>query len=106
MVLTWEGHANRMVINVDSGRPDAWRKEPYYAQIKRWALAAVRNRSQLLIWQGKDAIVVLPDREVFVGLLEAGKEIAIVGRPGPGGVGLEVEVVGARAGRPPNSAAG
>jgi len=97
MVLTWESHANRMVVNVDCGRPDAWRKEPYYAEIKKWAAAAVRNRGQLLVWQGKDAVVVLPDRDVFVGPLRAGQAVVIRGVPAPGGAGLDVEIVQDRA---------
>src|SRR6185503_3780821 len=93
MVLTWESHANRLVINVDSGRPDAWKKPPYYAEIKAWAAAAVRNRGQLLVWQGKDALAILPDRDVFLGSLRQGQGIAIVGRPGPNGSGLDAVVV-------------
>ena len=64
MVLTWESHANRMVVNVDGGRPDAWKKPPYYADIKKWALQAVRNRGQLLVWQGKDVLKV-PSSALF-----------------------------------------
>lgn len=93
MVLTWESHANRMVINVDGGRPDAWKKEPYYTQIKKWAAAAIRNRGQLLLWQGKDAIAILPDRDKFLGPLRAGQAIVIVEKRGPGGIELDAEVV-------------
>jgi len=104
MVLTWESHANRMVINVDSGRPDAWRKEPYYAQIKKWAVAARQNRGELLLWQGRDAVVVLPDREVFVGALRAGQSIAILEKKGPGGIEYDVKVL--EAANPPVSGEG
>lgn len=92
MVLTWESHANRMVVNVDGGRPDAWKKAPYYAEIKKWALQAVQNRGQLLVWQGKDAVAVLPDRDVFLGPLRQGQAVVVLGQPGPGGTGLSVEV--------------
>ena len=92
MVVTWESHANRMVINVDGGRPDAWKKPPYYADVKKWALLAVQNRGQLLVWQGKDAVAVLPDRDVFLGPLRQGQAVVVLGHPGPGGSGLSVEV--------------
>ncbi len=92
MVLTWESHANRLVVNVDPSRPDAWRKEPYYGEIKRWALAAVNNRGQLLVWQGKDAVAILPDRDVFLGPVRQGQAIVVLGRPAPDGSGLSVEV--------------
>lgn len=100
LVLTWESHANRMVVNVDPGRPDAWRKEPYYGQIKRWALAAVRSRGQLIVWQGRDCVAVLPDRDVFLGPLRQGQAIVVMGHPVPDGSGLSVEVHEARGAGP------
>jgi hypothetical protein len=97
MVLTWESDANRMVINVDGGRPDAWKKEPYYAQIKKWAVAAVRSRGQILLWQGKEAFAILPNRDVFLGPLRTGQGIAIVERRGPGGA-IELDAIVVEAG--------
>ena len=35
-----EQHAPRLSVHVDPARPNAWREEPYYSQIKRWAVAA------------------------------------------------------------------
>ncbi|HEY7608990.1 MAG TPA: hypothetical protein VIF14_07140 [Alphaproteobacteria bacterium] len=106
IVLTWESHANRLVVNVDSGRPDAWRKEPYYSQIKTWAVAARRNRGELLLWQGKDAVVVLPDRDLFVGPLSAGQSIVVVEKKVPGGFELEARVVEAAAAPAPRDTPG
>jgi hypothetical protein len=101
MVLTWESHANRMVINVDGGRPDAWKKEPYYAQIKKWAVAALKSRGQVLLWQGKDAFAILPNRDVFLGPLRVGQGVAIVERRAPGGaIELDAIVVEDRDGKP------
>jgi hypothetical protein len=67
MVLAFEDEGNHIVIYVDPSRVDVWRKEPWYAQIKRWAIAASRNQGQVIIWQGQDAIVVLPNREKNLG---------------------------------------
>jgi hypothetical protein len=67
MVLDYEPHANRIVVHVDSGRSDAWRREPYYSEIKQWALRASQNQGQVIVWQGMDAMAVLPDREVNLG---------------------------------------
>src|SRR5262249_24168007 len=93
MVLTWESHANRMVIHVDGGRPDAWRKEPYYAQIKRWAEAALRNRGQRRLGQRKAASSVLPDRELFAGRVGPGQAIAVMEKRGPEGVELFAQLI-------------
>ena len=67
MVLNYEAHANRIVIHVDSSRLDAWRREPYYSEIKGWAAMAAENQGQVIVWQGLDAVAVLPDREINLG---------------------------------------
>lgn len=67
MVLDFEPHANRIVVHVDSGRNDAWKREPYYSEIKRWAVGASQNQGQVIVWQGLDAVAVLPDREINLG---------------------------------------
>ena len=56
-------NAPRLSVHVDPARPDSWRQEPYYSQIKRWAVAAVAQRGQVIVWQGRSTIAVLPDRD-------------------------------------------
>lgn len=67
MVLDFEPHANRIVVHVDSGRIDAWKREPYYSEIKKWALGASQNQGQVIVWQGLEAVAVLPGREINLG---------------------------------------
>jgi len=43
--------------------------------------------------KGKDAVVVLPDRDVFLGPVRPGQAIVMRGRPGPDGSGIDVEVL-------------
>lgn len=95
MVLTSEDNGRRLVIDVDPGRLDAWKKAPYYAEIKKMAVAAVRNRGQVILWQGKNAIAILPDREKHLGPISAGQIIVTTERDGPGGGDLDVEVIDA-----------
>src|SRR5215207_6381407 len=48
MVLAYdEVHAPRLSVHVDPVRPHAWQKEPYYSQIKRWAIAAAALRGRV-----------------------------------------------------------
>ena len=95
MVLTTEDDGRRLVIHVDTGRLDAWRKPPYYAEIKRLAGQAARNGGQVIVWQGPNAIAVLPDREKFLGPIAEGKIIVTTERDGPGGGSYDVEVMDA-----------
>jgi hypothetical protein len=90
MVLGYEQHANRIVVHVDASRADAWKKEPFYAQIKTWAKGAARIGGQVVVWQGLDAIVVLPDRDVNLGRVKGTQVILMSARPGGG---LDVTLV-------------
>jgi len=58
LIVTFEDHANEILIHVDPDRPDAWRREPFYSQICRWARAAVRTRGKVIVWQGNTKIVI------------------------------------------------
>lgn len=94
MVLAYdELHAPRLSVHVDPGRPNAWREEPYYAQIKRWAAAAAAKRGQVVVCLGARTIAVLPDRDKDLGEVRADQFIITSARPGPGGPTLDVFVV-------------
>lgn len=93
MMITAEGA--RLVIHVDPGRLDAWRKEPFYSEIKKWAAAAARRRGQVILWQGKEPIAILPDREKRLGPIRDGQFIVTTETRGPSGPVLDVVVVDA-----------
>lgn len=95
MVLTYEPDQNRIVIHVDPGRPGAWQGEPFYSEIKEWSVRAAQLQGQVLVYQGQDAIVVLPDREVNLGLVGDDQVILTSETPGPDGVRFNVIVADA-----------
>lgn len=70
MVLNYEPHIRRVNVSVDGEAPQAWRREPYYSQIKAMALHMLRQQGHLLVWEAQGAIAILPDREVPVGNVE------------------------------------
>jgi hypothetical protein len=55
----------RVVVNVDTDRPDAWRQEPFYSTIKRWSRTVLPGWP-LYISIGDEVIAVYPDRDVAV----------------------------------------
>lgn len=94
MVLAYEEtHAPRLSVHVDPARPNAWREEPYYSQIKRWAVAAAAKRGQVIVWLGKSTIAVLPDRDKDLGEVRPDQYIITQAKPGPRGPVLDVFVV-------------
>ena len=57
----------RIVIHVDKDRKDAWRREPWNTQIRRWAEAAMAKNGEVIVWEGKDAVLVFPNSERRLG---------------------------------------
>ena len=83
----------RLSVYVDTARPNAWRQEPYYSQIKRWAAAAAAQRGQVIVWQGRSTIAVLPDRDQDLGEVRPDQFIVTSATQGPQGTMLDVVVV-------------
>jgi hypothetical protein len=82
LILSREGGENRLNIHVDPSRPEAWRREPYYAMIKRWARAGMIDRGQVIVMIGQRIIVVLPEHEVDFGIMADDELIVISEKPG------------------------
>ena len=95
MVITYEElEIPKLSIYVDTSRLNVWRQEPYYSQIKLWAVQAATRQGQVIIWQGRNTIVVLPDREKDLGEVKLGKFIVTIEKPGPIGRELDAIAVG------------
>jgi len=62
MVVVMEDYANELVIHTDPARPHAWRREPYYSDIRRWARAAAGKGVQVVVWEDDCKLVIAPDR--------------------------------------------
>src|SRR5262249_5868188 len=91
MVLAYEEDA--IVVHADPGRPGAWRREPYYSEIKGWANGAAKQRGQVIVRQGGNAIAVLPDRDAELGPVMQDQFIIYAERNGPTGSRTEALVV-------------
>jgi Fe-S-cluster containining protein len=81
-VLSAEPDHQALTVMVDPGMPLAWKREPYYARLKQFSEAAFRQDRKVLVNLKGAITVVLPDREVPIGALAPGDEIA-VWREGP-----------------------
>lgn len=79
---------NQIAVLVDPQRPDAWRQEPYYAQLKAWARWAVASRNKVIVVVrvGPRTYVVFPDRDVDLGVVSEGDKIVTHERVTPLGV--------------------
>ena len=68
-VLANDDDNTHMKIVVDPARPDAWKKEPYYSRFKAWAQSGPEQGMKIMVAIGKRAIVILPDRDVDLGIM-------------------------------------
>lgn len=74
----WKPNVSRLVVTsvgpnscyvyVDSQRPDAWRREPYYSSIKRWTKQALEAGGQFAVFVGTRVWMALPQGDVDLGI--------------------------------------
>lgn len=67
LVLGYMADADVILIYTDPDHPDAWRKEPYLARIKKWA--ATTDTGYVLIWEESRALALCGGAEFDLGLL-------------------------------------
>jgi hypothetical protein len=76
----------RITAHVDPGFPGAWKRAPYYEQLKKWSAWGLRQTPDMHIVDvviGMRSIVVLPDRDVDIGVI-GGEETVRLDRFGSG----------------------
>ena len=71
-VLRQEGAS--LFVDCDPERRGAWRRAPYYAQIKTWS-EVIRTGAGLVSVEDNGIHVVFPEREIYLGRLPAGAMI-------------------------------
>jgi hypothetical protein len=97
MVMYLEGQRDVFGIRVDPGDPTAWRREPHYGQLKNFAAALVERRQQLVVYVGERAFLILPNKDVDLGNVGHGDQIAVKEFRGPNGRDWHVSLKAANA---------
>ena len=85
-----------LTVFADPGNPSAWRRAPYYENLKHWAAQGVRNTADLHLVDvmiGLRCIVLLPDRDVEIGELGPDQMIHLACRPTAAGVVIEASKI-------------
>ena len=65
-----------LAVHIDPAANKPWRLEPYNSVLKRLAAQGQNNQMVVLVIDRKRNIVILPDREVDLGYIEADARIA------------------------------
>jgi hypothetical protein len=100
-VLAAEPKSQALMVLADPGMPFAWKREPYYAALKRLSESLFRLDRKVLVNHKGQITVVLPDREVPLGPI-APEEIAVWRAGSAYGAGARHELAEAKA-RPASS---
>jgi hypothetical protein len=66
IVLLTEDGGRRIVAHVDTQRPDAWKREPFYSTLKMWARDNAGVGGQVVVSIGPRRIAILADRDVEI----------------------------------------
>jgi hypothetical protein len=75
-VMCLEDGGKRLRLEVDSGRPSAWKRAPYYAQLKQWARFGKDRDLTIQVWSGDRSIYVTGGADLDMGLARSVKQAA------------------------------
>jgi hypothetical protein len=89
IVLVTEKDGNRIIAKVDPQQPDAWKRRPYYQQLKEWAARSVPFRGQVIAAIGQRMYMIFPDRDVDLGIVDPDDLIVVDQVRTPAGVRWE-----------------
>ena len=77
-VLTISLRYAAMLVMVDPARPLAWKAQPYYGRMKEWSARAFKEDKRIVAMLLGEATVLLPDRDVPIGMLAPDDEIVLL----------------------------
>ncbi len=84
MVLCIEGGGNVLAVWVDAGDPGAWRRDPYFRQLKEYAIAEA-DRIRIVVYVKNRMVIILPNKEVDLGVMRPGDQLVVRETPTPNG---------------------
>jgi hypothetical protein len=93
----------RLTAHVDPGYPSAWRRSPYYENFKIWAREGAAKTPEMHavdVMIGEHSTLILPDREVELGIVAPDELVRLNKRMTPTGEVIDVERVKAATERP------
>jgi hypothetical protein len=76
-VLTISLRYSSLLVMVDPAKPFAWKMQPYLGRLKEWSARAFKEDKRIVAIVSGDATVILPDRDVPIGVLGPDDEIVL-----------------------------
>jgi hypothetical protein len=85
MVLRVESDGKLIAVHVDPSDPTAWRREPYFQELKQFANRGVEVNQRVIVYIKNRVIVIFPNKEVEVGTMNPGDHLVVREVGGPDG---------------------
>jgi hypothetical protein len=83
-VISLRPEGNRVTVMVDPSKPDAWRRAPFYPQIKKWAAQMwAKQDGDLFVHIGRRAIAIFPEEDIDIGDVLPGDTLLVGYQMGP-----------------------
>jgi hypothetical protein len=74
-LVIWSDTARRIIIDPDPDDPEAFRREPFWSQIRVWSERDTADWHEVLIRVGDRVLMVFPEGEVDLGRMQPGRQI-------------------------------
>ena len=85
LVLRVESDGRLIAVHVDPSDPAAWRREPYFRTLKRFAAQGADSNQQVIVYIKNRVIAIFPNKEVEVGTMNPGDQLVVREVRGPNG---------------------
>ena len=77
MVLTIFPPNGFIYVQVDPGAPSAWRKQPYYDQLREGAKKNLQEGIYVIVFVNDIATLIMPDQDVPLGPMKQTDRISV-----------------------------
>ncbi len=92
LVLSIDPRTRFLNVQVDPGSPNAWRGEPYLSQLRGFAKRMIAEERFVMVYVNRNATVILPDKEVSLGMINEGDVLVPRRHVTPLGVSFNFDV--------------
>lgn len=91
IVLTLFPGNGFLYAQVDPGSPQAWRKAPYYDQLRAWARSLIDKGRHVIVFVNDQAMLIMPEEAIALGPMKPTDNLRIERAFGPKGPTYKVE---------------
>lgn len=70
MVISVDPASGYIIVQVDPSMPSAWRRQPYYDQLRLWAKRYLDSGAYVLVGVNYDVTLILPDQDIPLGQMK------------------------------------